>query len=111
MLTMTRTPSPDSKRVLVAFRISESQAAQIDAARGALSRAAWAQGLVARACERMLAQARQDVQDKAQQSLARAVAVIATSAAPGLELDAPCPHPSQSVTDGVCQLCGGDVWD
>jgi hypothetical protein len=101
---MARTQTPDGKRVTICIKVSEPEAAAIDAARGALTRSAWGRGA-------MLAHAPDPVPPVRPERPARAAKLATASPAPVAadSAPAPCPHAYPDVKtimgQRVCRKC------
>jgi hypothetical protein len=102
---------PDGKRVTIAVKVSESDAARIDAQRGDLSRSRWMQEAIRGrlGCLPVV-------------TVSPGVAVLAGRQAPFADpvisavpeslariTPAPCPHPKARILKGLCNACGTNV--
>lgn len=79
---MPRERTPDGKRVTICAKFSEAEAAQIDTARGLVTRSQWLRSA----------------------ALAAGAIRRSRAAAPG-----DCPHPKARVIKGFCGACGTHV--
>ena len=110
---MARPKSPEGRRVTMAMRLSEAEAAVINEARGAADRSEWLRAVSVAAARAELGErvrlpsvsvnglaaeaAKQDV---------RPVSVNGNDASP----EPPCKHPADYVDAGYCRKCGAEVW-
>ena len=91
---MSRPKTPEGKRVTICARFSEAQAAEVDVARGTMSRSEWVRLAALAAAERQRPPAGSiDRQAEAVRQNRRAA-------------NGDCPHPKARINKGLCGACG-----
>ena len=100
---MSRPKTPEGKRVTICARFSEAQAAEVDVARGTMSRSEWVRLAALAAALRLAALAAALRQQMPAGSIDRQAEVVRQNrrAANG-----PCLHPKARINKGLCGACG-----
>ena len=93
---MARSLTPEGKRITISVKVSEPEAAAIDAARGDLTRSAWLHQAIARGL------------NPGPRPTAKTVLPQAWPGLPDIQsmAKATCSHPAIRVHKGMCGACG-----
>jgi hypothetical protein len=97
---------PDGRRVALSTRVSEDMAAQVDRARGSLTRSAWVEQAIREAlfADSKMPGTRSPSGPRPPGRVQAPATVI--SRRPSARRQADCPHPRARVVKGLCGACG-----